>query len=171
MYKLSHRRMVLIAILIGVLLIVVCFVRLLGGVDVDAKGVVVVDSSRLHLNNTEFSVSNEVSFSITVRGKDACEIIFLDQYTDDVIILVGCRRLIITQESIIMYGSNGVEGTRIPALEPIQLRIWQKRMTIAGSWTWAKGMIEIEHVFVKTEVTCSSSAPFRATVISNWYYF
>lgn len=171
MHRLSHSRIFLIAILVGLILIVVGFVRLLGGVDVDANGVVVVDSSRLHLDNTEFAVSNEVAFSITVRGNDACETIYFDQYTDDVIILVGGRRLIITQESIIMYGSNGVEGTRIPALEPIQLRIWQKRMTIAGSWTWAKGMIEIEHVFDKTEVTCSSSAPFRATVISNWYYF
>lgn len=171
MHKLSHGRKVLIAILIGVLLIVVCFVRILGGVDVDANGVVVVDSSRLHLDNTEFAVSNEVSFSITVRGNDACETIYFDQYTDDVIILVGGRRLVIAQESITMYESNGVEETRIPALKPIQLRIWQKRMTIAGSWTWAKGMIEVEQAFDKTEVTCSSSAPFRATVISNWYYF
>ena len=63
MHRLSHGRMGLIAILIGVLLIVVGFVRLLGGVDVDANGVVVVDSSRLHLDNTEFAVSNEASFS------------------------------------------------------------------------------------------------------------
>ena len=169
MHKLSHGRKVLIAILIGVLLIVAGFVRLLGGVDVEANGVVVVDSSRLHLDDTEFAVSNEVAFSITVRGNDACETIYFDQYTDDVIILVGGRRLVITQECITMYGSDGGEETMVQASMPILVRIWQDQMTVEGSRTSAN--IKIEQIFDKTEVSCSSSAPFRVTVISNWYYF
>lgn len=131
---------------------------------------VIVDGSSLRVCNTEFIVTNSLSFCVRPTQKTS-EWIYV--YGADSEVWVDGHRLTINGTSIEYDYDDGKENasSKIMSELPILLRFFENKVFVAGSATWAKGRIVIEHIGSSYDVRIQVKKECRIVIKANWYEF